>query len=103
MSARQCTLKSITEDEFIERFRPVPNHLDLAAGFDLGDGGCLYATSPKEWQFIVRQNPRTVWTLIEEDGRLVIESGIHIVNRLGYLVTEEPIEPDTAYSVVVDQ
>lgn len=97
----QCL--AIDEDIFIEQFGPKPNHLDLTASFDLGQGGCLFACAGKEWRYVLAQNPRTLWTLIEGDnGTLVIESGLHLVNRLGYLVTEMPIEAGTAYTVVLD-
>jgi hypothetical protein len=33
-----------------------------------------------------------VWTLIEADGVLYAESGLHFVNRLGYFVTETPVQ-----------
>ena len=32
------------EDTFIERFRPIINHIDSNAGFDFGYGGCLFET-----------------------------------------------------------
>jgi uncharacterized protein YlzI (FlbEa/FlbD family) len=49
---------------------------------------------------LIRQKPDTVWTLLEGDeGQLVIESGLHVVNRIGYLVTERGIENGTSYAV----
>lgn len=99
------TINSLTldEDSFIDQFRPKPNHLDLMASFDLGQGGCLFACAGKEWRYVLAQNPRTIWTLIEGDnGTLAIESGLHLVNRLGYLVTDTPIKAGTAYTVVLD-
>ena len=37
----QKQLITISEEEFLERYRPIPNTLDDNASFDLGDGGCL--------------------------------------------------------------
>ncbi|MBK3780367.1 hypothetical protein G3A43_08855 [Paraburkholderia aspalathi] len=35
-----------------------------------------------------------VWTLIEgENGKLYISQGYHLVNRLGYFITEVPFDP----------
>ncbi|QJU58467.1 hypothetical protein HL653_12445 [Sphingomonas sp. AP4-R1] len=43
---------SLTEDEFVDRFRPVPNHLLATAGFDFGHGGCLFEASGPDLAFI---------------------------------------------------
>lgn len=102
MNPQACTILKLDEDAFVERFRPVPNHLDADCGFALDTGGCLFATNGDELQHVLAQDPRTVWTLVEADGRLFIESGLHIVNRLGYLVTEEPVDDDTVYTVALD-
>ena len=103
MSPEQEALQVINEDTFIERFGPKPNHLDLSAGFDWGDGGCLLNTTGKEFKYVLAQNPRTVWTVLEGDeGQIAIESGLHFVNRLGYIVTTHPSECGTNYSVMLD-
>ena len=102
MTPQACTIVMLDEDAFVERFRPVPNDFDIDCGFDLGQGGCLFATTGKELRHVLAQDPRAVWTLVEADDRLFIESGLHIVNRLGYLVTEEPVDEDIAYTVALD-
>ena len=96
-------LQVLDEDQFVERFGPRPNHLDLTAGFDCGEGGCLFACAGKELRYVLAQKPSNVWTLLEGDeGQLVIESGMHIVNRLGYLITERPIDEHAVYTVPID-
>jgi hypothetical protein len=41
--------------------------------------------------------------LVEGDeGQLVIESGMHLVNRLGYLVTSTPVGERETYTVPLD-
>lgn len=96
-------LRRIDEDTFIEKFRPQRNLLDLTASVDFGDGGCLYSAAGKEFRHILAQDPRTLWTLVGgDDGSLFIESGLHIVNRLGYLVTDRPFEDGVAYSVALE-
>jgi hypothetical protein len=102
MTTSDFALITLDEDTFIARFGLVPNHLDPNCGFDLGNGGCLFAPTGAEYRHVKAQDPRTVWTLIEADGLLFIESGLHIVNRLGYLVTRVPAPPNTAYSVPLD-
>ena len=102
MSPQAPILMTLGEDEFIKRFRPMPNHLDPDCGFALETGGCLFATRGVEFSHVLAQDARTIWTLVEEDGRLFIESGLHFVNRLGYLVTAEPIKAHAAYTVPLD-
>jgi len=102
MTPPTITVHTLDEDTFLVRFEPVTNHFDPNCGFDLGSGGCLFASTGVEYQYVLAQDPRTVWTLIDADGCLYIESGLHFVNRLGYLVTRVRVEPKTAYSVPLD-
>lgn len=102
MTTASIALITLDEDTFIARFEPMPNHLDADCGFDLGGGGCLFAVTGDEYRHVRSQDPRTVWTLIEADGCLYIESGLLIVNRLGYLVARVPVPPNTAYSVPLE-
>ena len=95
------TSLTIDADTFRTRFRPRRNHLDLAAGCNLGEGGCLFASAGKELAHVLRQKPRTVWTVVEgDDNAIVIRSGFLVVNRLGYLVTEHGAEAGVRYTVV---
>lgn len=80
-------IQIITEDDFIEQYRPMPNVLDKNASFDFGEGGCLYETFGSELAHVRAQLPEHVWTIIEEDGQLMVVSGYHLINRLGYILT----------------
>lgn len=98
-----CTHRVIHERDFLDRFTPKRNHLNLDASFDMGDGGCLFETSGKELAFVLAQNPRAVWTLVDSDeGEVLLTSGLHLVNRIGYVVTHELVEPRAAYTVILD-
>lgn len=91
----------ISEDEFYTKFNLVKNHIDNNASFD----GCMFETFSKEREFVLEINkvtPKRVWTIVETDGKLYYESGYHSVNRLGYLITEETVENDTEYTVVLE-
>lgn len=90
------------EDTFIERFRPIINHINSNAGFDFGYGGCLFETYGEELAFVRAQSAARVWTLIEADGVLYAESGLHFVNRLGYFVAEKPVPDGEALSFCLD-
>jgi len=90
------TLIELTEDEFDHRFHLLTNHLNPNASWSFGDSGagCLFETFGEELAFVRRQDPRTIWTLIDgEDGDLYVVSGFHFVNRIGYVVSRELV-PD---------
>ncbi len=85
----------LREDEFDRRYPLLPNHLNPNASWGSGDGdGCLFETYGEEVAFVGRQDPQTVWTLIDgDDGGLWVVSGMHFVNRIGYLISTNPV-PD---------
>ena len=86
----------LTEDDFLARFKPVANPIDLNAGFD----GCLFEAFGED--LAMAQDPDLVWTLLDCDGQLAIASGFHLVNRLGYLIASVPVAPDHTYSVACE-
>ncbi len=89
----------ISEDAFIERFRPRPNHLNANASFDFGGGGCLYETFGDELAFVRSANPACVWTVLDAEGRLCLASGYHYVNRLVYVLCAVVVEGNASYVV----
>lgn len=88
----------LTDNEFWTRFRPVKNHLVPDAPFD----GCMFETFGAEFEHVRAQDPAIIWTVIDCDGTLAIESGCHLVNRLGYLVASRPRLGEDTYSVEDD-
>jgi hypothetical protein len=89
----------ISDEQFGERFAPVKNHLNPHAPFD----GCMFETFGEEWEFIRTQDPALIWTVIDCDGTMTIESGCHFVNRLGYLVASKRRTDKDTYSVSDDE
>jgi|ERR1700728_266704 hypothetical protein len=83
----------LTEDEFDQQYSLRVNHLDPNASWAIGEGpGCLFETYGEEMEFVRRQDPRTVFTLVEgEFSGMVVISGMHYVNRIGYLVSTIPV------------
>ena len=92
-------MKQLTEEQFDNQFELVPNTLDDNASFD----GFMHETFGDEL-LIVQQMAKEnrVITIIEGDEEVENEfgeptldmfyvSGMHLVNRIGYLVTKEPI------------
>ena len=92
----------ITEDTFLERFVPIANPFDATAGFDFGNGSCLFAPTGREFEFVRGQPPENIWTIVEGDDGIEITNGMHFVNRLGYLVSEHPCPHNTFVSVILD-
>lgn len=93
----------ITEDEFAARFRPIRNHINTNASFDWGDGyGTLFETYGDEFEFVRKQNPEHVWTLLSGDDGDYIGNGSHFVNRLGYFVCLTPVRNGDQYEVTLE-
>ena len=97
----ETEFKHITEEQFDDYFNLVDNHIDTNASFN----GKMFETYGLEFELVqemARQN--RVITIIESDGGDEIDdegyvipnmyyvSGRHFVNRIGYLITEEPID-----------
>lgn len=109
--SNENTILLITEDEFYEKYKPQNNHLDDNASWD----GKLYETFDEELDFCfeLSKKENRVWTIIECDSEeepddddddddketyeptcLYILSGFHLINRIGFMVTEIPYEKD---------
>ena len=92
-------MKQLTEEQFYNQFELVPNHIDDNASFD----GNMFETFDDELIFVRQMAEQNrVITIIEGDEEVENEfgeptldmfyvSGMHLVNRIGYLVTKEPI------------
>lgn len=75
----------MTEKEF-KTFRPLKNPHG-----DHGWDGTLWETYGAELNFVRNQPNNKVWTLMDdEEGNLIIMTGLHHTNRVGYFVTELP-------------
>jgi len=91
-------LIELNEDEFNEQFPLAQNHLNESAGWvylsenDDEQRGCLFETYGEELEFVRKQNPRCIWTLIDgDDGDQYLISGYHFANRIGYLISVMPL------------
>jgi hypothetical protein len=97
------TLIELSEDDFDATYgsRLRTNHLNLHASWVYGDGpGCLFETYGPELDFVRQQDPSTIWTLVDGDnGDQYLVSGYHFVNRIGYLISLEPVPDGTDIEV----
>jgi hypothetical protein len=81
-------------EEWVNRFKPIKNHIDSNASMD----GFMFETFGKEMEAVQLAQPECVWTLRESDGVEYIVSGHRQVDRVGYFITEKPYDPKTSGS-----
>ena len=68
----------------------------------------MFETYGKELNHVisVANNPKTantIWTIVSnDDGNLFYTSGYHLVNRFGYLITEESYDDNEVITVILD-
>jgi len=96
-------LAKLTEDEWFKQFNPIPNHLDEYASFEGEDEqGTMFETYGDELEFVLAQNPNTVWTYADGDnGGTYIWNGYRLVNRIGYFITAVPFDDTKDYQIEV--
>ncbi len=83
----------LSEAAFDALFPLMTNHLNPYASWGFGEAnGCLFETYGEELAFVRQQDPTTVWTVVDaDDGDQYVVSGMHFVNRIGYLVSTVPL------------
>jgi hypothetical protein len=99
-------ITKISFDEWLETFKPVHNHFDRYASFQDDSGlGIMFETFGIELDFVRSRDPLKVWTYMDsEDGGTVIVDGYHLVNRIGYFITEVTREnKDDLYQITVSE
>jgi len=83
-------------DKFYDKYQPIYNHIEHpqyqekqtkgeVIGFDM-----YFETYGKDLDYVTKQDPKFIWTLIEVDGNHYITQGFHYVNRLNYLIASKP-------------
>jgi len=95
-------LIQLTEDEWFEQFKPIPNHIDNNASFNDDEQGYMFETYGEELEFVKAQEPNRIWTYFDgDDGGTYISDGYHVVNRIGYFVTALPYDDKQYYQVTI--
>lgn len=95
-------MRQMTYEEWNEEFVPMVNPFDTNASFD----GTMFETYDKELGFVLGVNscsPYKVWTYVDGDGGTYIVDGYHLVNRIGYFITQNARQDDQFYEVIVSQ
>ena len=97
-------LKTLTEQEWFDTYKPLPNHIDPNASFNDGDNGYMFETYGEELDFVKAQEPNRIWTYFDgDDGGTYICDGYHLVNRIGYFVTTVPYDDKQYYQVTITE
>ena len=96
-------LIELTEEEWFDTFKPIPNHIDDNASFQTEDGvGYMFETYDDELRFVQSQEPNRIWTYCDGDnGGTYIFQGMRIVNRIGYFVTSVPFDGSKDYQIQI--
>lgn len=85
-------------DEWFATYKPIPNNIVEDSSFD----GTMFETYGDEVAFVKKADPAYIWMYGDgDDGGSYIWNGWHIVNRIGYFITEVPCPPDTTIQVKV--
>jgi len=85
-------------DEWCATYKPIPNNIVEDASFD----GTMFETYGAEIAFVKKADPAYIWMYGDgDDGGTYLWNGWHIVNRIGYFITEVPCPADTTIQVKV--
>jgi hypothetical protein len=81
-----------TIDDWEEKYKPMQNpRKDADEGFD----STIFETHHEgDYEVLKGYDINRLWTLLEGEDGMVIISGYHRVNRLGYFITENPVEEE---------
>ena len=92
------TPKEMTYEKWLDCFQPATNSLTSNAPFD----GLMFETFGAELDYVRTMPARQVWTLVEGDeNELIIIDGYHLVNRIGYFITDRPWHGNESIEVLV--
>jgi len=85
----------ISEDDFDEQFTITANaHNDRYE---------TYGQEHEELLEILKNEPARVWTACDtDDGNITYLSGYHRVNRQYYIITDEAVDTNISFEVVLD-
>jgi len=67
-------------DVFEEKFKPIHNKSSECY---------MYETYGEDLDFVRKQKPECIWTVVDCDGKLYITPGYRIVNRFAYIITKK--------------
>ena len=90
-------MQTLTVEAWNARYRPEYNFLSPE---ETSFGGTMFETYGDEVAYVESVTKDRVWTYVDTDnGGLAIINGYHLVNRIGYFVTEELWTEDTTVTL----
>lgn len=98
------TYIELTEDQLTEQFPFIENPINSNAPWSFGSkNGCMFETYGEEYEFVKKQDPQKIWTLLDsgDSDDMLICSGWAFFNRVGYFISEKPVDSDKHYTVVI--
>ena len=78
-------------DKFKNKYKPLKNNICPTKNYD----GYLFDITSTEYRAVSLQKKTQVWTLVEYEGKMLLESGLHFVNRLGFFICKVPWKRET--------
>lgn len=85
-SIKDTSTPPLNWDEWKLRFQPKANPNIAVEVFD----GLMFETFGEELSQVTAAPTENVWTVLDCDGEMVVSSGLHFVNRMGYFICEVP-------------
>ena len=100
------TFRKIDFGLWCDEYKPEVNHLDdnasMGVSFDDGQGGVMFETYGPELYYVLsvaKTKPLHVWTYMDGKHYPIVCEGYHLVNRIGYFITEKPADPNIQYEI----
>jgi hypothetical protein len=103
------SIKYITTNEWLDKYKPIANHLDSNASWqtDAGNDGIMFETYGEEYAFVEShygKGDRVVWSYMDDEYEgLIITSGLAQSTAIGYFITEVPWEVTDNIIVQVEE
>lgn len=95
-------------EKFQELYEPEYNQIVLQQtntnDYNIEDlasfGGIMYETYGEELEYVKSQPKDKIWTIIDDEDNLYIISGFHLVNRIGYVISQNSFKSkNETYSI----
>jgi len=84
-------MKKINFEKWFETYKPIANPIDKKGTYcGIDNVNYSFETYGAEKEFVAKQDPKKIWTLVEGDKYMWIQNGAWLVNRLCYFVCEKP-------------
>jgi hypothetical protein len=88
-------MKKLNFEKWFETYRPIPNPIDKNGTYCGVDSiNYSFETYGEEKEFVAKQDPKFIWTLVEGDKHMWIQNGAWLVNRLCYFVCDKPYKEE---------